>query len=424
MEAINHSLFNNNNLANLLSQTTQEGLNSQYGVYTRTKAKAQLEITTAEGDRVTLFSQSKAETAYASYDSRGKLTGTESAGTTSMYQVVSTNKVSIAVDGNLNEEELADIQRLLQSVEDLFMSSISDDGTINENIALSLSWDSMKTLSHFDAQLKYSQKIEGFGVVTDSTGQNPDTTTSHESEDSGNGLISETNEDAISDLTTFAAFKSRTKASLHLSGTRLTMEEPAQSPSTEIVPDAGTSVTDSGTGSTGGGTTLPSTVETKEPGSVTNSASMLNFEAKIKTSIYFKVAQSYLNNTPAVSGTPQEPTIPGQPPADRTSTPVSKDGANGSAVPNQATDTNSANPGRLSSLSTSRKKLVQEFAALIQQYPLDMKSMSSVFSQFIPSLIEQLKKDYPMDETQKGAVTQMGEDILNTFQSTSPELIQ
>src|SRR3972149_7017241 len=108
MEAINHSLFHNNNLANLLAQTTQGGLNPQYGVYTRTKAKAELEITTAEGDRVTLFSQSKAETAYASYNSQGRLMGAESSGTTDIYQVVSTNKVAIAVEGNLREEELAD----------------------------------------------------------------------------------------------------------------------------------------------------------------------------------------------------------------------------------------------------------------------------------------------------------------------------
>lgn len=360
MEAINRSLFQNNNLADLFAQTTQGGVNSQYGVYTRTKVRAELEITTAEGDRVTLFSQSKTGTAYSSYDSRGKLTGTESAGTTSMYQIVSTNKVSIAVEGNLSEEELGDIQRLLQSVEDIFMNSLSDDGTIEENLASSLSLDSMKTISHFDAELKYSQKIEGFGIVSGSTGQIPDTTTSQESAASGNGLISETNPDATS-------------------------------------------------------------VETTAPEPAMNSVSMINFEAKTKTSIYVKVAQSLLNTAPAVSGTPQEASAPVQPPADGTSAPVSADGT---TATNQATDTSSANTGTLSSLSTSRNKLVEEFAALIQQYSVDMNRMSTVFSQFIPSLIEQLKNNYTMDEIQKGAVTQMGDDILNTFQSTSPELIQ
>src|SRR3989304_2580327 len=147
MEAINHSLFNNSKLANLLAQASQGSLDPQYGVNTRTKARAELEITTAEGDRVTLLSQSKLRAAYAGYDSQGKLTGTESSVSTNIYQIVTTNNVAIAVEGNLNEEELADIRNLLQSVEDMFTNFISGDGTMEESLAASLSLDSMKTLS-------------------------------------------------------------------------------------------------------------------------------------------------------------------------------------------------------------------------------------------------------------------------------------
>src|SRR3972149_9072997 len=303
MEAITNSLFHNNSLANLLAQTTQGGLNPQYSVNTRTKAKAELEITTAEGDRVTLFSQSKTETAYASYDSQGKLTGAESTDTAEMYQIVSTNKVAIAVEGNLNEEELADIQRLLQSVEDIFMNFLSDDGTIEENLASSLALDSMKSLSHFDAELKYSQKSEGLGVVSGSTGQLPGTTTSQEATASETGLIPETSADATPDLTTLTAFKARTKASLHISGTRLTMGEPAQTTSTEVLPEASTT-----------GTTVTDKV---------------------------KVAQSLVSPAPAEPETPQKPAAPVQTPADGPSTPVSTDGT---ATGKTRTNTYSTDP--------------------------------------------------------------------------------
>lgn len=399
MEAITNSLFHNNSLANLLAQTTQGGLNPQYSVNTRTKAKAELEITTAEGDRVTLFSQSKTGTAYASYDSQGKLTGAESTDTAEMYQIVSTNKVAISVEGNLNEEELADIQRLLQSVEDIFMNFLSDDGTIEENLASSLSLDSMKSLSHFDAELKYSQKIEGFGVVYGSTGQLPGTTTSQESTASETGMIPETSADATPDLTTLTAFKARTKASLHISGTRLTMGEPAQTTSTEVLPEASTT-----------GTTVT------DP--VMNSVSMINLEARLKTSIKVKVAQSLLNPAPAEPETPQEPTAPVQTPADGTSTPV----PDGTATENQPTDTNYTDPvGTLSYFSTSRVKLVKEFAALVQGSAIDLNKAAPVFSRFIPRLISQLNDNYTMNESQRGVIRQMGEEVLNTFQPVATE---
>ncbi len=421
MEAINHSLFHNNNLTNLLAQTSQGGLNPQYGVNTRTKAKAELQITTAEGDRVTLFSESKTRTAFASYDSAGRSAGAESSGTMNTYQIVTTNKVAIAVEGNLNEEELADIQRLLQSVEDMFTSYLSEDGTIDEDMASSLSLDSMKTLSHFDAELKYSQKIEGFGVVSGNTGQLPGSTASGESASSETGLVPEASVDATPDMTTLTAFKAKTKASLHISGTRLTMAEPVQTLSREILPEAGTPGMESGSGSTAAATNLPSDTGSTVTDPAMNSVSMINLEASLKTSIRIKVAQSLLNTAQAASGPPEEPSAPVQNPADGTSAPVSTDGT---TTPVQAADTSSANPDTASSISASRLKLVEEFAALIRQSPVDMNRMSSVFDQFIPGLMEQLNNTYVTDESQKEEITQMGEDILNTFQSSPPELIQ
>src|SRR4030067_3509459 len=211
MEALSNSLLHHNNLAGLLAKNSQEGLNLQSGIHSRTRVKAELEITTAEGDRVTLIGQSKVQTAYASYDSRGTLMGAESSGTTEMFRLISTSNVAISVEGNLNEEELADIQQLLQSVENLFTNFLTEGGNIDESMMSSISMDSMETLSTFDAELKYSQKLTGFGEVSGTSSQI-----------SGSGANQKS---AARDITAKMAFKSKMKASMHITGTQLLMGE-------------------------------------------------------------------------------------------------------------------------------------------------------------------------------------------------------
>ncbi len=394
MEALSHSLCRNNNLANLLEQTSQSGLNAQYGVNTRTKVKAEVEITTAEGDRVTLLSRSKAETAYASYDSQGMLTG--KSGATSIYQIVTTNNVAIEVEGNLSEEELADIQNLLQSVEDIFMDVVSGDWTMEEDLTSSLSLDSMSTLSHFDAELKYSQKIEGYGISTGGSGHVPEETASQEL--------------AAPDVATLMAFKAKTKASLHLSGTRLTMAESALNANTSVLPVNGSSLTETvQTAGTSGTEDLPSIQPAlSEP--VMNSVSMINMDARLRTSIKVRVAQGLLHNVPPeVSATPQGPSV--QAPSDANSAQASPDSTKTGASAS-------------SSITGSRVNLVEDFAAFIRQTSLHMNTASSILTQFIPSLIDALNNNYILDDNQQKAVTQMSGDILNAAQDASPEVTQ
>ena len=326
MEALSNSLFHHDNLAGLFAKNTQDGLNLQSGILSRTRAKAELEITTAEGDRVTLYSKSKVQTAYASYDSQGKLMGAESSGTTEMYSMISTNKVSMSVEGELNEEELADIQRLLQSVEDLFMNYLTGNGIIEDSMMSSLSLDSMKTLSNFDAELKYSQKIEGFGVVSGSNNQISDPDAAQKPAATETGLVSETSGDAAPDLTTMTAFKSKMKTSVHLSGTRLIMGEPAQATPPEI---------------------LPGTGDTANPPSNT------------ETTLSNPAAHSVSTGT----GTPL--------PAD-----------NITAAPDQVTDTSASDTGTLSPASTLRMNLAEEFASFIQSSTIGLNRLAPMFSQF------------------------------------------
>ena len=405
MEALSNSLCHHNNLAGLLAKNSQDGLNLQSGILSRTRAKAELEITTAEGDRVTLFSQSKVKTAYASYDSQGKLMGAESSGTTEMYSIISTNKVAISVEGDLNEEELADIQNLLQKVENLFMNFLTEGGNIEDSMMSSISLDSMKTLSNFDAELKYSQKIAGFGVVSGSSNQISDSAADQESAPAESSLDSETSDNANPEVTTIA-FKSKMKASMHLSGTRLIMEEPAQLTPTDSLPDAGVAEN------------LPAATETTVSNPATNSVSMMSLEANMRSSVKVKVVQTLVEPAQAQPETPQEPVAPEQTLTDGTSTPLPTD--NITAVPNQVTDTSAANTGTLSSVYTFRMKLVEEFASFMQSSTIGLNRLAPVISQFIPKMMEQLNDDYIMSENQKQVVQQTGDDVLNTFQNVAP----
>ena len=391
MEALSNSLLHHNNLAGLLAKNSQEGLNLQSGIHSRTRVKAELEITTAEGDRVTLFGQSKVQTAYASYDSMGTLMGAESSGTTEMFRLISTSKVAISVEGNLNEEELADIQQLLQSVENLFTYYLAEGGDIDESMMSSISMDSMKTLSTFDAELKYSQKITGFGEVSGSSSQI-----------SGSGANQES---AAPDLTATMAFKSKMKASMHLSGTQLIMGEQAQTTLPENLPGDGVTAN------------IPSATETTSSNPAANSVSMTSLEASMRSSVKVRFVQTLVEPAHDQTETPLSPMAQLQTPAEGSSTPLTADNT---VNQSQTTDTSPANTDTLFSASTLRMKLAEEFASLIHGSQVDISKLAPVLSQFIPRMMEQMNNDFIMSENQKQVVQQTGDDVLNTFQNVAP----
>ncbi|MCC7203336.1 MAG: hypothetical protein IT393_11840 [Nitrospirae bacterium] len=393
METIGHSLFRNFNLNNLLAQNTQGSLDPQLAVYSRTKAKAEIEITTAEGDRVTLFSKSRSETMYASYDSQGNLTGAETSESASTNRIVTTNDVAIAVEGNLSEEEIADIQKLLQSVEDMFTNYLYGNGMMEEDMVSSLSLDSMKTLSHFDADLKYSQKIKGYGITTGSSGETP-LLSAQESASDDSGLVSGTDTDVAPDVATMIAFKAKTKASMHISGTRLSIDEPVQAQSQEVLPEDGASASEAvSAGNTGGAAVIPATLEPAVAAPATNSLSIMSLKAMMKASVMVRVAQTLTAPAPA----------------------------DASVTGNQAADASSATSDTLSSLSAYRTKLVEEFSALIRQSTVAINTISTVLSQFIPALIEQLSNNKMLDESQQGMIQRLGSDIIDTSQNITPQ---
>jgi hypothetical protein len=73
---------------------------------------AALTIVTAEGDRVTISASHSLSIDAATYDSRGRMRGAEG----SFYERTESSSMSIQVEGNLSEEELEDIARVVREL--------------------------------------------------------------------------------------------------------------------------------------------------------------------------------------------------------------------------------------------------------------------------------------------------------------------
>jgi hypothetical protein len=81
-------------------------------VQAETRTSADITLVTAEGDKVTLSTDTLLAAAYTRYDARGRLQGHRTEGHAETLELASANDVSLHIDGNLNDAERADIQQL------------------------------------------------------------------------------------------------------------------------------------------------------------------------------------------------------------------------------------------------------------------------------------------------------------------------
>ncbi|MBI3608269.1 MAG: hypothetical protein HY207_09900 [Nitrospirae bacterium] len=122
------------------------------------KAKARTEITvlTNEGDLVTISGKASLRTAYMGYDSQGRPVGGPDAGATTLAASFR-QQLSISVRGDLNKEELADIERLFGEIQTAFENALT--GGPNNAAATGLPFADLGSLSAVKASFKYSAKL-------------------------------------------------------------------------------------------------------------------------------------------------------------------------------------------------------------------------------------------------------------------------
>lgn len=130
----------------------------------KTQATADLSFTTSDGDIVTLSSRSLQQAQYSTYDFHGRLNGQKVAAQGAKLGIESSNAFAVSVRGDLDEEELADIHKVLDAVKaagsDLAAGDIDGALAPFENLA------EVDSLQSFQASLSFSREISAFQATS------------------------------------------------------------------------------------------------------------------------------------------------------------------------------------------------------------------------------------------------------------------
>jgi hypothetical protein len=129
-----------------------------------------IEILTREGDRVTLSTDSLSKMFNFTYNEQGYMNGEMTASSIEAFGVYSIQEVALSVEGDLNEEEMADIMSILGKIENLASDFFA--GELDEAVAKALQFGDMGTVVAVEANLQYvysASAEESFMVTGPST---------------------------------------------------------------------------------------------------------------------------------------------------------------------------------------------------------------------------------------------------------------
>lgn len=131
---------------------------------------ADIEIVTREGDRVTLSTDSLSKMFNYTYNEQGYMNGEMTASSFEVFGVYSSQEVALSVEGDLNEEEMADIMSILDKIENLAGDFFA--GELDEAVAKALQFGDMGSVVAVEANLQYVYSVsaeESFMVTGPST---------------------------------------------------------------------------------------------------------------------------------------------------------------------------------------------------------------------------------------------------------------
>ena len=121
------------------------------------RASADISLVTADGDKITLSANSSIQANLETYNYRGRIEGQAIAARGEEFQLTTTSGFAVTVDGTLDDEEFADINKLLDMIasvsEDFFSGDTRDDLKHLAELA------SLDSIASFEATLSYSQEI-------------------------------------------------------------------------------------------------------------------------------------------------------------------------------------------------------------------------------------------------------------------------
>ncbi|THB79466.1 MAG: hypothetical protein D3926_10560 [Desulfobacteraceae bacterium] len=124
--------------------------------------EAGLTIQTREGDIVTLSSKSFGQLEARSYDSQGNIITPDGQASVSVSQreitLTSGQSFTFSVQGDLSEEELADIDQIIKGIDGII--SEMAEGDMDDAVAKALAMEGYDTISQYAATLSYERAYQ------------------------------------------------------------------------------------------------------------------------------------------------------------------------------------------------------------------------------------------------------------------------
>jgi len=126
--------------------------------HTRLNARtnADISLITADGDKVTISASSALLATHTTYDFLGRIEGQALAAHAEKLQISSTSEFAITVEGELDQEELADINKLLDAIKTTVAGAFSGK---SDKLQQSLAgFGDLDSIASFEATLSYSRE--------------------------------------------------------------------------------------------------------------------------------------------------------------------------------------------------------------------------------------------------------------------------
>lgn len=116
-----------------------------------------ISLVTTDGDKVTISAKSALQAGFVGYDYRGQLHGNEVSLRGRALQVSAENAFALSIEGDLSEEELADINKLVAKIEKLGADFFSQP--LETSLSQTLELGDVDSIASFAANLRYEQQL-------------------------------------------------------------------------------------------------------------------------------------------------------------------------------------------------------------------------------------------------------------------------
>ena len=136
-------------------------------IQTQTQTNTNFSVVTAEGDRVSLSTNSASQTNVGTYTAQGVIAGQSVNLNRQQFSASATSDFNLLIEGDLNEQEEKDIERFLQSSKHILQEFLNGDlNTLSESAS---AFEELSTLARAEVSLRHSVSVSSIQRFTSLT---------------------------------------------------------------------------------------------------------------------------------------------------------------------------------------------------------------------------------------------------------------